>query len=167
MPYRYRLWGAELWFPLRLNAPDTRGAPGTDNAGGAAVPPGGAGRPDRAGLADRGRRWLKVGGYLRPGMSVAGAQADLGSLARQLEGEQRGERPEYAGLRLNAILVRDALTSDLRPALAVLLGAVALLLLITGADVANLLLVRFSARAREIAVRGALGASRCAWRASW
>jgi len=159
MPYRFRLWGGELWFPLRLNAPDARGAPGAGTAGGAAAPPGGAGRPDRVGLADRGRRWLKLGGYLRPAVSMAAAQADLRSLARQLEREQRGAHPEVAGLKLNAILVRDALTSDLRPALLVLLGAVSLLLLIAGADVANLLLARFSARAKEIAVRGTLGAS--------
>jgi putative ABC transport system permease protein len=159
MPYRFRLWGAELWFPLRLGAPDARGAPGAGSAGGAAAPPGGAGRPDREGQADRGRRWLKLGGYLRPGVGMAAARADLLSLAAQLDREQRGAHPEVAGLRLNAILVRDGLIGDLRPALFVLLGAVSLLLLITGADVANLLLVRLSARAKELAVRGALGAS--------
>jgi putative ABC transport system permease protein len=159
MPYRFRMWGGELWFPLRLNAPDARGAPGASSAGGAAAPPGGASRPDRDGLSDRGRRWLKLGGYLRPGVSMATARADLRALARQLEREQRGAHPEAAGLKLEAILVRDVLIGDLRPALFVLLGAVVLLLLITGADVASLLLTRFSARAKEMAVRGTLGAS--------
>jgi len=159
MPYRFRLWGADLWFPLRLGAADAPGAPGAGTAGGAAAPPGGTARPDRVGMTDRGRRWLKLGGYLRPGVSVAAAAADLLGLARQLDREQRGAHPEVAGLELHTVLVRDALISDLRPALIVLFGAVALLLLITGADVANLLLVRFSARAKEIAVRGALGAS--------
>ena len=168
MPRRYRLWGAEIWLPLHLNLADGSGARGasvaepagrTEPVAGAAGNPNPAGAPDRGGMADRGHRWVQIGGYLRRGVSVERAQAELGALARQLEGEHRGPHPEYAGLRLNALLVRDALIRDLRPAMAVLLGAVVLLLLITGADVANLLLVRFSARGKEIAVRGALGAS--------
>jgi putative ABC transport system permease protein len=101
-------------------------------------------------------RWLRTVARLKAGVTIAQAQGALEGIAAQLT----AERPDFNSgwtvfvAPLHADLVRDA-----KPAVLVLFGAVAALLLIGCGNVANLLLVRALARSREIAVRRALGAT--------
>ena len=86
-------------------------------------------------------------------------QQEMGVLAAQIADEYPGSN---RGWRVAVVAAHDQLVSGARPALLVLMGAVAFLLLIVCANMANLMLARLSSRRREIAVRGALGAGRWA-----
>jgi len=94
---------------------------------------------------------------LKPGVSSAQGNAELRTLAAVLEKKYPETNTSFScGLRP----LRDELVGDVRTGLYVLFGAVACLLLIANANVANLMLARASARGKEIALRSALGASR-------
>src|SRR5688572_10131545 len=96
-------------------------------------------------------------GRLRAGIPLTSAASDLESIMRR----QQEQLPnECNGWTADARLLQDDLVGDLKRPLLVFLGAVAMLLLIVCANVANLLLARAAARERELGVRVALGAGR-------
>jgi predicted permease len=95
-------------------------------------------------------------GRLRDGVSIAAARAEMTAIAKQLQ-QQYG----VTGRDLSASVVplSEVIAGDIRPILLTLLGGALLLLLIACVNVASLMLVRAESRKREIAVRGALGAT--------
>jgi len=105
----------------------------------------------------RGSHSLLGIGRLKPGVSLAQANAELRTIAAALE-KKYPETNTHWGAGLQPL--RDELVGDVRTALYVLFGAVVCLLLIANANVANLMLARASVRGKEIALRSALGASR-------
>lgn len=130
-PRRFQTWGADIYLPLRL---------------------------DSASI-DRSVRDLTVSGVRKAGISAEQTAPFLQQVAEREETRYESTNHEYAGLVYEPIDIRVAVMSDLRIAVYLLMGAVALLLLIASANLANLLVARTLARAREIATRLAIGAT--------
>jgi putative ABC transport system permease protein len=131
MPPRFEFWTADVWAPLGLIATEIN------------------------------RRDLHPGIYaiarLKPGLTLSNVRTDLGEIASQLE---EAYPPTNSQIGVDAVLWQDQVGSDLRPALFILSGAVAFVLLIAGANIAGLQLARVNGRQRELAIRAALGATR-------
>jgi predicted permease len=118
------------------------------------------GNADPQFIGDRRARVFEVIGRLKPGATLAEAQAQLDALSTRLESRYPEVYPAALGWRAAALPLSERVVGDVRPALMVLLGAVAFVLLIGCANVANLMLARATGRSREIAIRTALGGDR-------
>ena len=110
-------------------------------------------------LSPETNRWgntLAMIGRLKPGVTAAGAHAEVRALAQQMS----REHPERNGFEGRVTPLSEHVSGDIRLAVFVLAGAVGMVMLIVCANLSNLLLARTAARQREIAIRMALGAGR-------
>ncbi len=110
-------------------------------------------------LSQETNRWgntMAMIGRLKPGVSVAEAQAEVRTLAAQIT----KEHPERNSFQGNVKSLAEKVSGQIRLAVWVLAGAVAMVMLIVCANLSNLLLARTASRQREIAIRTALGAGR-------
>jgi len=106
--------------------------------------------------AVRGEHHSVVIARLKPGRDLKQAQAEMNTISSRLEQQYPEDDKGWGAI---VVPLHDDMVSDVRPALLVLLGAVAFVLLIASVNVANLALARTFSRQKEIAIRTALGAS--------
>lgn len=136
MPPRFTLDGADLWgvTPARIEAADPNANPFDDEP-----------------------TFFFATGRLKPGYDARDVDADLTSVVNRLATVYPADFPSSFAVRTRRL--SDAIVADFKPILYLLFAAVAMLLLISCSNVANLLLVRATSREREIALRASLGAT--------
>src|SRR5438094_1355599 len=110
--------------------------------------------------ANRNNVIWRVIGRLKPGVTIEQADAQVEGVATDIR--QHFQISQTAGLHFHVVPMHDDLVKDVKRTILTLMGAVVFVLLIACANVANLLVVRASARGRELAIRAAIGGSR--WR---
>ena len=138
MPHRFALYGADFYMPINWNRPEPA---------------------NYQEAADNNDPWYFFANALvNPKVNLQTAAADLQVVAKQLVAIYPKDYPEH--FQMTVRMFNEALAQDFPKTLALLSGAVLLLLLISSSNVASLLLTHHTARAREIALRTALGASR-------
>ena len=119
--------------------------------------------PTRSGehaLHERSWHMMNVYATLKPGVSLAEAQADLNQIAKRLQTAYPDDYPAAKGYEIGLRPVHEELSHDIRPVLIVLAAAVGLLLLLACANVTGIMVSQTLARTRELAVRTILGAGR-------
>jgi putative ABC transport system permease protein len=110
-------------------------------------------------MHDRGSHWAHGIGRLKDGVTVAQARADLLNVSARINKEYR--KPDDQAVHSLVFPLKDYLVGSSSGQVLILFGAVVLVLLVACANIANLLLARSTGRIREMAVRAAMGASRC------
>jgi len=111
-------------------------------------------------ISNRNARMMSVFGRLKSGVPVTQAQADLSTLAGNLQKQYPDSYPTNRGYAANVVSLQEELTRRAKPTFMILLGTAGLVLLIACANVANLTLARLMRREREMAIRSSLGAGR-------
>ena len=132
MPPQFRFEEAQAWFPC----------------------------PFDFGEGQRTARAFSILAKTKPDVTLEQVSAALANLARQNEQDFVGTNPEYAGRGIYLQPLAEFYFGPVRKALLILMGAVALVLLIACANIANLLLAKSMGRSHEIAIRTAMGANR-------
>ncbi len=110
-------------------------------------------------VTGREHRMTELFGRLAPGADIESARAELRAIHRGMLSEHPESYPAKSDFRIDAVPLRDQITSRARPVLLILMAASALVLVIAVSNVANLILARSVRREGELAVRAALGAS--------